>query len=106
MNNKGRSELIGLSLMMAVFVFALVLFATIDPFKQFLDDARDTTSLNCKGTSTFNQTAFDNDNDNVINRLTRRPTCFVTGLYMVYFIGAFLIASLTWMVSNWRKLAR
>ena len=42
--------------------------------------------------------------NNTLEKLTRRPTCFVTGISMVYFIFAYLIGLATWVVSNWRKI--
>ncbi len=104
MNKKGQKGVFGFALLVLAFVFIIGAFATIDPLKETLDDARDTTSLNCRGTTGFNQTAFDDDEDNNINKLTRRTTCFVTGLTLVYFIGAFLIATLIWVVAKWRSI--
>lgn len=104
MNNRG--QMVGFALLTAVFVLILVSFVTIEPLKQALDDARDTTTLNCKGTTNFNQTAFDNDDGNTIAKLTRRPTCFVTGLGMVWFIFAYVIALITWLANNWSKKRR
>ncbi len=104
MNSRGQQAVIGFALLIALLVFILALFAIINPLKEGLDDARDTTSLNCPGTTTFNQTAYDEDDK--FDRLTRRPTCFVTGMTMVYFVGAFLIASFVWMFKNWRKLSK
>lgn len=104
MNKKG--QMVGVALALAAFLFIIVLFTTIDPLKEALDDVRDTTSLNCRGTVTFNETAFDNDDLNKIDRLTRRPTCFATGLTLVWFIGAFLVALVVWMGNNFRKKRR
>ena len=103
-NIKAQKGVFGFALLAVLFVFVLALFSTIDPFKEFLDTARDNDSLNCPGTTGFDQT--DYDDDNTLEKLTRRPTCFVTGISMVYFIGAFLIAAITWTIKNWRKLAR
>ena len=104
MNKQG--QVIGAALLLVVFVFSLVLFTTIDPLKENLDVVRDNSELNCRGTTGFNQTAFDNDEDDSIAKLTRRPTCFVTGLSMVYFIFSFLIAMVTWLARNWVKKRR
>ncbi|KKN08449.1 hypothetical protein LCGC14_1056530 [marine sediment metagenome] len=101
MNSKG--QMVGFALLTAVFVFILVAFVTIEPLKETLDTARDSTALNCKGTTNFNQTAFDDDEGNTINKLTRRPTCFVTGLSMVWFIFVYVIAVIMWLGNNWRK---
>ena len=104
MNTKG--QMVGFALLTAVFVLILVAFVTIEPLKENLDDARDTSALNCRGTTNFNQTAFDNDEGNTIAKLTRRPTCFVTGLTMVWFIGAYLIFLVMWLANNWKKKRR
>ncbi len=104
MNNKG--QMVGFALLTAVFVFILIAFVTIEPLKENLDTARDSTSLNCRGTINFNQTAFDEDEDNTIAKLTRRPTCFVTGLTMVWFIGSYLVFVVMWLAKNWTKKRR
>lgn len=103
-NKRGQNTTLGFVLIILVFIFILTSFVTIAPFKESLDTARDTTSLNCPGTASFNQSDYEDDND--LERLTRRPTCFVTGISMVYFIGSFVIASFVWLVSNWRKFSK
>lgn len=104
MNKKAqKSGVFGFALLAVGLIFILTSFALIDPFKEFLDTARDTSSLNCPGTTNFNQTDYDDDNS--LEKLTRRPTCFVTGMLMVYFIGAFLISVMVWIVANWRRLS-
>lgn len=103
MEKKAQKSVLGFALIVVLLVLVLTAFAIIDPFKESLDDARDTTSLNCPGTLSFNQTDYADDNK--FERLTRRPTCFVTGISMVYFIGVFLIAVFTWVGRNWRKLS-
>ena len=100
MENKGQSSALGLGIGMVFLVVVLALFATIEPLKESLDDVRGTSSLNCPGTTDFNQTAFEEDN--TLNRLTRRPTCFVTGISMVWYVTAVLFAGLAWVVKNWR----
>lgn len=94
----------GFALLMLVFLFIITVFVTIEPLKEALDDVRDTTSLNCPGTSSFNQTDYDDDTR--VEKLTRRPVCFVTGFSMVYFIGSFIIAVFVWLVTNWRRVTR
>ncbi len=106
MNIRGQRGLLGMALLMVAFVLIITVFVTIEPFKETLDNIRGTSSLNCRGTPDFNQTLFDIDNNNTLNKLTRRPTCFITGLTMVYFILAFLIAVLVWVVKNWRRIAK
>lgn len=104
MKKKGQQGILGFALLIVLFVFVIVAFVTIEPFKETLDVVRGTSSLNCKGTTGFNQTAFDSDTSNELNKLTRRPTCFITGLSMVWFIGAFIVAAFSWLLRNWRKL--
>lgn len=106
MNHKG--QMMGFALLIAAFLFIITAFALIPIFKDTLDDARDTTSLNCMGTSGFNATAFQDDTDNssVLPSLTRRPTCFVTGISMVWFTLAFIFAVFVWLNANWTKKRR
>jgi hypothetical protein len=106
MNNKG--QVMGFALLIAAFLFLLTAFALISIFKDTLDDARDTTSLNCRGTPSFNETAFQEDtaNSSALARLTRRPTCFVTGISMIWFELAFLFAVVVWLSANWTKKRR
>ncbi len=102
MNKKARSGLVGFALLTAWFIFFLALMATIEPFKEGLDDSRGNSALNCPGTPNFNQTDFDDDDK--FDKLNKRTTCFVTGISMVWFVGAFLLASVTWLVRNWRGI--
>lgn len=101
MNKKAQQAAVGFALVLVLFVLVLALFSTIDPLKESLDNARDTTSLNCPGTTNHNVTSYNEDDS--LAKLTRRPTCFVTGLSMVWFIATFLIAAVVWVVNNWRK---
>ncbi len=105
-NNRG--QLMGFALLIAAFLFIITALALIPIFKDTLDDARDTTSLNCIGTPGFNETAFQEDttNSSVLAKLTRRPTCFVTGIGMVWFISAFVFAVFVWLANNWTKKRR
>ena len=104
-NKKSQSKgIMGFVFVIIGMIFIIVSFALINPFKEFLDTARDNDSLNCPGTDNFNQTDFDDDN--TLEKLTRRPTCFVTGLSMVWFIGSFIIAVVVWVVKNWRKVSK
>ena len=104
MNKKGQKMLIGFSLSMVVLILILVTFGLIPVFKESLDESRGNIHLNCPGTPNFNQTAYDEDND--FNQLVRRPTCFITGISMIWFIGAFLLALFVWLVSNFRGVKR
>lgn len=101
MNNRG--QVVGFALIILFFFFLLAVLATVEPFKEVLDDVRGNSALNCKGTPNFNQTAFDLDNDDKFAKLNKRTTCFATGLTMVWFVGAFLLAAVTWLVNNWRR---
>jgi len=104
MNNRGQKATLGFAFLLVAFILIITAFATIEPMKEFLDTARGSKDLNCKGTVDFNQTAYDEDDDNSIARLTRRPTCFITGITMIYFIGSFLIAVAVWTIAKWRKI--
>lgn len=100
MNRKGIFE-VGMALLMILFVIVLTLFATIEPFKESLDSIRGTSSLNCPNTPNFNSTQYGEDTS--FEKLVRRPTCFVTGVSMVWFVSFVLFAAVTWVVANWRK---
>lgn len=103
-NKRGQKAVFGFALVALVFIFYFGAAALIEPLKESLNSARDNDSLNCPGTSTFNQTDYDDDNS--LEKLTKRPTCFVTGITMVYFIGAFLLSVLVWLVANWRRVTK
>ncbi len=102
MNKKGQRYTIGAVLLLIFFIISIVAFATIEPIKETLDISRNTTSLNCPGTPGFNQALYDQDD--AFNRSVKRPTCFVTGIAMLWFIGAVILATLAWVVSNWRLI--
>jgi len=104
MNIKSQASLIGFALLIAMFFFIIVAFALIEPLKEQLDNSRNQTSMNCPGTTGFDQTDYDNDTE--FERLVRRPTCFVTGLSMVWFIMSFILAVIVWVGSNWRRMRR
>ena len=108
MNNKGQGQGIGWILLVLTVIFIMTAFALIPVFKEILDDVRESSSLNCKGTVGFNQTAYDLDTakSSSISRLTRRPTCFITGISMVWFQFSFLFAVSGWLVRNWTKKRR
>ena len=89
----------GFALLTVFMLFFLALMVTIEPFKEVFDDARGNSSLNCPGTPNFNQSDFDDDDK--FDKINKRPVCFVTGIGMVWFVGAFLIASIMWVVRNW-----
>lgn len=102
MNNQGQ---LGFAFFVVAAIFILALFALISPFNEQLDNNRGgtglNTGLNCPGTPTHDATDYQNDTD--FEKLVRRPTCFVTGISMVWFVGAFLISTAVWVVGNWRK---
>lgn len=104
MNKKGQKVLAGFALGMVAFVLILVLFGLIPVFEETLDEARGDSNLNCPGTPNFNETAYDEDNSD--NRLIRRPTCFVTGISMIWYIGSFLLALFIWVVGNFKGAKR
>ena len=103
MNNKGINSVMGFSLVLLVFLFLVTMLATWEPLKETFNTARGTSSLNCRDTVNFNQTAYDLDTGNEIKTLTRRPTCFITGLGLVWYVGAFTLAVFAWLARNWRK---
>ncbi len=98
MNNRGQIMFV---FVIVAIILMMVAFAFIEPFKESLDNNRGGSTLNCPGTLTFNQTAYDDDT--VKEKLTRRPTCLVTGISMVWFIGAFLFALVMWVARNGGK---
>ena len=101
MNKKAQTFAVkGFALTMAFFILIIGAFTTIDPLKESLNNVRGSTSLNCPGTFTFNLTAYDLQTSN--EKLQKRPVCFATGLTMVWFIGAFLIALVVWLWRNWK----
>ena len=102
MNKRGQKTVIGFSLLMVAFVLFLVAFATIPVFTESLDEVRGNENLNCPGTPGFNESAYGIDGE--FNRTVRRPTCFVTGISMVWFILAFLIATVAWLGRNWSRV--
>jgi len=97
--NKAQMGVKGFALLTAFMIFMIALFITIDPLKEQLDGLRDSSSLNCPGTDGFNETAYENQTED--EQLQKRPVCFVTGLSMVWFVGAFIIASVIWLYRNW-----
>ena len=102
MNKKAQASIIGFSLLVALFLFVIVVFATIEPMKESLDNNRGNSSgLNCPGTPDFVQDNYDDDTD--FEKLVRRPPCFIMGISMVWFVGAFLIAAIVWVARNWRR---
>ena len=102
MNKKAQQMLIGFALLTVVFVLMLVLFSTIDVFKESLDEVRGNSNLNCPGTPNFNATTYAED-EGTNNATTRRPVCFVTGISMIWFFIAYSLASVSWLVMNFRK---
>ena len=92
MNKNGQ---LWFAYLFVVFLVFLTAFALIPVFKENLDVSRgDSTSLNCPGTPTFNQSNYDDDTTS--QKLIRRPVCLVTGLSMVWFIGAIVISGTVW----------
>lgn len=104
MNNKGQRSVIGFALLVVFMIFMLALLGLIEPFKETLDDARGNAFLNCPGTPDFNQSDFDDDDK--FEKLNKRPVCFVTGISMVWFMGAFFLGAVTWLFRNWTGTKR
>lgn len=104
MNKKGVFG-VGFAFLIVLFFIYLVTAGLIEPLKENLDNSRDgtglNTGLNCPNTPNFNQADYQNDTD--FEKLVRRPTCFVTGNYLVIFFFAIMIAGITWVGRNWRR---
>lgn len=100
MNRKGGFTL-GSALLLILFILVISAFALIEVFKESLDGARGSAHLNCPGVPDFNQTDYDLQDSR--ERLTKRPSCFVTGISMLWFISTFVIAAIVWTVNNWRR---
>lgn len=101
MNNKGLNTTLGFSILIVGFILIITAFATIEPFKESLDDVRGNSALNCPGTPDYNSTAYEEQTD--FEKLVKRPTCFITGITLVYFIGSVLIGIVAWIGSSWRR---
>ncbi len=103
--NKRGIFMVGIALLTVFFVLMLTTFATIEPLKESLDTSRDgtglNTGLNCPNTPNHN--AADYANDTEFERLVRRPTCFVTGNYLIFFVGTVMFFSIAWVIKNWRS---
>jgi hypothetical protein len=98
MNNK--SQTFALFIFIGL-LFIVVSFVFIDPFKESLDVIRGGTSLNCIGTSDFNATSY-NEQD-TLEQLTKRPTCFISGISMVWFLFAWMFAVVIWVNAQIRR---
>ena len=90
----------GFALMIVLGILFLSLFGLINPFKVVLDSARGGDKLNCPGHISFNETAYDLQTPS--EKVIYRPTCFVTGISMVWFVCSFLIAGVVWLARNWK----
>lgn len=107
MNKKGQSFQVGAVFLLIFLMLAITLFGLIDPIKETLDVNRNYTiqgeviGLNCPGVEGHN--AEDYANDTTSERLIRRPTCFVTGISLVWFVSVVLFVGLGWVVRNWRQ---
>lgn len=104
MNTKGQA--FGFAILVIFFILVLGLVATLNPLKEVFDDFRGNPALNCPGSSNFTQALFDADNSDKFAKLNKRTTCFVTGIGIVWFIGAFFLAAVAWLVRNWRSRPR
>lgn len=97
MNNRGQ---IGMAFFLIFLLMAIMAFAFIEPIKESLNNNRGGDTLNCPGTSTFNQTSYDAQN--TFEKLVYRPTCAATGFSLVYFEGMILIVGIVWLYRHWR----
>ena len=92
MNKKGQ---LFMAYLVVFFVIVLVLFGLIDVFKTMLDANRGAATLNCPGTPDFNPTSYAANS--TFEKLVYRPTCFVTGISLVWFVFAVIIAGIIWV---------
>lgn len=104
LNKSAQSGVIGFALIVVFLFLMLGLLATIEPFKEVFDEARGNSNFNCPGTPDFNQSDYDDDDK--FDKLNKRPACFITGIGMIWFIGAFFLAAVTWLFRNWTKTRR
>lgn len=104
MNRKGVNLTLGFIFVVLGIIFVSTSFALIEPLKESLDNNRGGDTLNCPGAPSFNQTDYSDDTG--FERLTRRPTCFVTGISMVWFIGAFILSVVVWIAKQWERISR
>lgn len=99
MNKKAVFGAKGFALLTVFMMLAITLNVLIDPFKEQLDNNRGAETLNCPNTPDFNETAYNQQDTS--EQLIKRPTCFVTGISLVWFYGAVVIASTIWLFRNW-----
>ena len=104
MNKRGGFQ-VGIVLVLVLFLMLLITFSTIEPMKENLDANRgatgSNTGLNCPGTVTHDATDYANDTN--FEKLVRRPTCFITGISMVWFVSVVIFVYGAWALTNWRK---
>lgn len=100
MNKRGGRGTIGFGLLMVFILVIFALFAMIGPWKETFDTARGDSALNCPGTPGFNQSDFDDDDK--FDKLNKRGPCFITGISMIWFLGAVLLGTISWLFRNWR----
>lgn len=98
MNNRGQKLMTGVVIFL---ILMLMAFSFIGPLKESLDNNRGGSTLNCPGTPDFDQAAYASENN--FEKIVYRPTCFITGISMVYFIGIVLIAGIIWVYTNFAK---
>jgi len=90
---------IGMALVTVLFVLVLTLSGLVPVFKESLDNIRGASSLNCPGTPGFVQADFDNDT--TLEKLNKRPVCFITGISLVWFVLGYIIYAVVWVGRNW-----
>lgn len=96
MNSRGQ---IGMAFLLVFLLMVITAFAFIEPLKESLNNNRGGSTLNCPGTSDFNQTAYDAQN--TFEKLTYRTTCAATGFSLVYFEGMILVVGIAWLYRHW-----
>ena len=98
MNKRGGYWLAWVTLSL---VLLITLSATISPLMDSLNTTRQGTALNCPDVSDFNSTRYDAQNS--FEKLVYRPTCFVTGLSILYWVFSVLIAIVMFAYSGAKK---
>ena len=82
-------------------LLGVTVLALVEPLKTNLDANRGGSTLNCPGTPDFNSTSYGQQT--TFTKLVYRPTCFVTGVSMVWFVGAVLLGGITWVYTKVTK---
>ncbi len=104
MNKKNKQGQVWAVFIIIGIFLMIVLFSTIDIWKESLDTARQRDNLNCRDVDDFDEVAYENQTDS--EKLSKRPTCFVTGISMFWFMAAYIFAVIVWIVKQTRRKVR